>query len=85
MLVGVAMLVVVPVVVAMVLPVPPDVMVPPPVALRPLPVVVSMSRPPPVRLIVGLDPLEENAAPVPVSSFLVAPEKLKVPPLLVDM
>ena len=43
----------VPVVVVIVLPVPVTVTVPPPVATKPLPLVASMSSPPPVKLVVA--------------------------------
>ena len=57
--------------------------VPPPVALKPAPEVVSMSSPPFVKLIVApVLLLSVTAGLAPVFSVFVAPLKVTVPPVL---
>jgi len=56
--------------------------VPPPVALKPTPVVVSMSSPPPVKLIVAPVLLLRVTAALPeLFKALLVPLKFTVPPL----
>ena len=73
----------VPVVVAIVLTVPVTLTVPPPVATKPLPLVASMSSPPPVKLMVAPVLLVRlTAVDVPPFSTLLAPENVIVPAAL---
>src|SRR5262245_11839252 len=59
--------------------------VPPPVALKPAPLVVSMSRPPPLNVMVWPEPVDEKAAEAPVLSVFVVPLNVVEPPVLPDM
>src|SRR4051794_16791039 len=61
--------------VSIVFPLPLTTTVPPPVALKPAPLVVEITSGPPLKVIAGAVPVELNAAPAPVLSVLVAPEK----------
>src|SRR5947207_12101046 len=75
----------VPVVESIVLTVPVTLTVPPPVALKPAPEVVSMFRPPPLNVIVWAEPVDENAADAPVFSVFVVPLNVVEPPVLPDI
>ena len=67
----------------MVLPVPVTLTVPPPVATKPVPLVASMSRPPPVKLMVApVLSVRLTAVDVPPFSTLLAPENVIVPAAL---
>ena len=75
-----AMLIAAPVVLVTELPLPCTLTVPPPAALKPVPVVVAIARPPLMKLMVA-PVLEVNvtAADAPVLSALLAPLKLTLP------
>src|SRR5689334_19234748 len=75
----------VPVVVSIVFAVPVTLTVPPPVALKPAPEVVSMLRPPLLKVIVCPEPVDENAADAPVLSVFVVPLNVVEPPVLPDI
>src|SRR5262245_33219326 len=78
-----AMLRAVPVVEVMLLLEPMTLTVPPPVAEKPVPLVLSISSPPLLKLMVAPVLLEsETAVDAPVFSVLVPPEKSIVPPVL---
>src|SRR5205085_11471680 len=75
----------VPVVESIVLAEPVTLTVPPPVALKPAPLVVSMLRPPPLKVIVWPEPVDENAVDAPVLSVFVEPLNVVDPPALPDL
>src|SRR5438270_4080563 len=75
----------VPVVESIVLAEPVTLTVPPPVALKPAPEVVSMFRPPLLNVIVWPEPVDENAADAPVLSVFVEPLNVVEPPVFPDI